>query len=384
MVHLFINALAASAGGGLTYIRNVIPHFATRPDLRVTVALAPRVRQEFHAFTNINFLELEVNASRRFWFEQLRLPALVRQARADVLISCGNFAVRNSPVPQILLSRNSIYLSRDFYCDLVSRREYRMWLDTRLRSIFARRSVLWADATVAPSEAFASDLCRWTGAKVQAIHHGFDLETFTRDTAALPVDVETKLREADGSLKLLFVSHYNYYRNFETLIRALPLLRDRIPGRSIKLLLTCKLIAGENPGAYSPESAAKLANDLGVAAMIVELGPVAYHQLHNLYRRADVYVSPAYAETFAHPLVEAMASALPVIASDLAVHREICQDAAIYFPRFSPEALAENAAQVLASPNVLQQLSIKGRQRSSEFSWKVHVEKIIELAKSLA
>ena len=196
------------------------------------------------------------------------------------------------------------------------------------------------------------------------------LKLSTRDTAALPVDVETKLREADGSLKLLFVSHYNYYRNFETLIRALPLLRDRIPGRSIKLLLTCKLIAGENPGAYSPESAAKLANDLGVAAMIVELGPVAYHQLHNLYRRADVYVSPAYAETFAHPLVEAMASALPVIASDLAVHREICQDAAIYFPRFSPEALAENAAQVLASPNVLQQLSIKGRQRSSEFSWK--------------
>ena len=47
MMHLFINSLAASAGGGLTYIRNVIPHLAGRSDLRVTVALSPSLRQEF-------------------------------------------------------------------------------------------------------------------------------------------------------------------------------------------------------------------------------------------------------------------------------------------------------------------------------------------------
>ena len=41
-MHLFINSLAASAGGGLTYIRNVIPHLAATPDLRVTVALSPQ------------------------------------------------------------------------------------------------------------------------------------------------------------------------------------------------------------------------------------------------------------------------------------------------------------------------------------------------------
>jgi len=47
---------------------------------------------------------------------------------------------------------------------------------------------------------------------------------------------------------------------------------------------------------------------------------------------------PAYAETFAHPLVEAMASGLPVIASDLAVHREICGGGrGCIFPRFAPE-----------------------------------------------
>ena len=39
MIHLFINALAASAGGGLTYIRNVLPRLAFRDDVRTTVLL---------------------------------------------------------------------------------------------------------------------------------------------------------------------------------------------------------------------------------------------------------------------------------------------------------------------------------------------------------
>src|SRR5208283_2221447 len=100
-MHLFINSLAASAGGGLTYIRNVIPHMAATPGLHVTVAIAPRLREEFRALAGVDFVELEVDASRRFWHEQFVLPSLIRRCHADVLLSAGNFALRNSPVPQI-------------------------------------------------------------------------------------------------------------------------------------------------------------------------------------------------------------------------------------------------------------------------------------------
>lgn len=332
MMHLFINCLAASAGGGLTYVRNVIPHMVATPELRVTVALSPGLRQEFIGSNHIEFLELEIPPAKRFWFEQSRMPEMIRRCGADVLLSTGNFALRNSPVPQILLSRNSIYTSADFYRDLLARREYRTWADTRVRAMLAKRSILWADCTVAPSEAFAAELRRWTGRPIRAIHHGFDREAFSSESSPLSAEVEHKLRHTDGALRLLFVSHYNYYRNFETLIRSLPLLQQQLSGRSVKLVLTCKLSAGENPGEYRPEAAAKLVEKLGVGDMVIELGAIPYRQLHSLYGRADVYVTPAYTETFAHPLVEAMASGLPVAASDLAVHREICGEAAAYFP----------------------------------------------------
>src|SRR2546423_2006540 len=174
MMRLFINSLAASAGGGLTYIRNVVPHLAARPDLQVTVALSSGLREEFRQFSNIDFLEIRGTVSRRFWHEQSTLPGLIRSSRADVLLSTGNFALRRPGVPQILLSRNSIYTSADFYRDLRARHEYRIWLDTHLRAVLARKSIFWADCTGAPSQAFAAELRRWTGKPIHTIHHGFD------------------------------------------------------------------------------------------------------------------------------------------------------------------------------------------------------------------
>jgi glycosyltransferase involved in cell wall biosynthesis len=382
-MRLFINSLAASAGGGLTYIRNVLPHLAAKRDVQITVALSGDLRREFSGFPQVSFLELEIPPARRFWYEQSKLPGLIRRCDADVLLSTGNFALRSSPVPQILLSRNSIYTSPDFYRDLRLRRDYGAWLDTHLRALLAKRSVHWANVTVAPSEAFAAELRRWTGMRILAIPHGFNHEAFTADSSPLTPDVRQKLRAAEGSVKLLFVSHYNYYRNFETLIRAMPLLRDRTDKRSVKLLLTCSLVAGKNPGAYRPEQAAELVKKLAVSDMVVELGTIPYGQLHQVYARADLYVTPAYTETFAHPLVEAMASGLPVVASDLPVHREICGQAALYFARFSPEELAERVTQVVLWPERSRQMAASGLERSPQFSWESHVDRILELGASL-
>jgi glycosyltransferase involved in cell wall biosynthesis len=123
--------------------------------------------------------------------------------------------------------------------------------------------------------------------------------------------------------------------------------------------------------------------ELGVSDIVVELGTIPYSQLHQLYASAQVYVTPAYAETFAHPLVEAMANGVPVVASDIPVHREICKEAAAYFPIFSPEGLAEKLAQLIASPETMDRMATAGRARSEQFSWKTHVDKILGLCTAL-
>jgi len=386
-MHLFLNGLAASAGGGLTYLRNVLPHLSLREGVQATVAVNPQMRQELSGLPRIALPEINFpsGALSRFWLEQTSLPKVIRRSGADVLVSVGNFSLRKSPVPQVLLSRNSLYTSADFLRDLRRRREYSLWLDTRIKGGLARRSIHWADRTVAPTEAFAKELRQWTGREVVAIHHGFDHKAFFREQAPLPEDIRKKLDRGTekGTLRLLYVSHYNYYRNFETLFRAMPLIRGRLGGRKLKLFLTCRLRSEDNPGSYSAEAASAVVTQLGIGDSVVELGAVPYSVLHQVYRACDLYVTPAYAESFAHPLVEAMASGLPIVASDLAVHREICEDAAVYFSRFSPEELAAAVCQVAASDGPSKQLSNRGQQRARAFSWDKHVDELLDLASNL-
>jgi len=385
MIRLFINGLAASAGGGLTYLRNVIPHLARKVDAETTVLLNPVIRREFGETPNISFAETSERSRTfgRFVREQTTLPKLIRCSGAQVLISAGNFALWNSPVPQILLSRNSLYTSGDFLRDVRARGDYPIWADTLVKRWLARRSISCADITVAPSEAFARELSRWSGRKVLSLHHGFDPDAFTSDATALPLAAKTQLEQGKDALRLLFVSHYNYYRNFETLFRAIPILGSRLHGKKVKLFLTCQLKSGENPGRYRAESAASVVNDLRGREDIVELGTIPYRSLHHLYRACHIYVTPAYAESFAHPLIESMSSGLPVVASDLPVHREICGDAGIYFPRFSPDSLAERVLQIQESPDLAEKLSRNGLRRARDFSWSEHVERLLALAQEL-
>ncbi len=385
MIHLFINALSASAGGGLTYIRNVVPQLARRNDACTTLLIGAALRAEITTSDRLRVLgDPYPNGSiSRFWYEQLQVPGLIRRSGADVLLSTGNFALFRSPVPQVLLSRNALYVSSDFLRDVRERGDYRLWIDTNVKSALARWSVQVADCTVAPSQAFADDLVQWTGKKVSTIHHGFDHDSFCNKEAAIPLPdrVQEQVFAAEGALRILFVSHYNYYRNFETLIRAIAILKEKLHPRAVRLLLTCKLNSKDNPGIYLAESAAHLVNRFNLRKEVVELGTVPYGALHSLYRSCDVYATPAYAETFAHPLVEAMASGLPVVASDLPVHREICGGAALYFPRFAPQELAERIIQVSTSVD-LKTLMIKtGLSRSRDFSWDLHVEKLLLLMK---
>jgi glycosyltransferase involved in cell wall biosynthesis len=385
MIHLFINALAASAGGGLTYVRNVVPHLAAREDVRTTLLVDGPIYGEVKRSARIAVVHGPglASSARRFWFEQRSMPGMIRRAGANVLLSTGNFALYRSPVPQILLSRNALYSSADFSRDLRQRGDYRLWLDTEVKGALAKWSIRAADRTVAPSRAFADELKLWTGRDVACIPHGFDQQAFFGDGPPLPPLVHAKFSATEGYLRLLFVSHYNYYRNFETLIRAIALLKEQLHPRKVRLILTCRLSSKENPGEYRADSAADLVRQLGLGDEIVELGAVSYASLHHLYRECDFYVTPAYAETFAHPLVEAMASGLPVIASDLAVHREICGRAALYFPRFSACALARRVREASESPELRETMRTTGSRRSQDFSWSSHINELLALAQRL-
>ena len=74
-----------------------------------------------------------------------------------------------------------------------------------------------------------------------------------------------------------------------------------------------------------------------VKKQVVFLGFVSDKKLLSIYQEAMALVQPSFSEGFGLTGIEAMASRLPVLASDIKVFREIYQDAAFFFDPNSSE-----------------------------------------------
>jgi glycosyltransferase involved in cell wall biosynthesis len=84
------------------------------------------------------------------------------------------------------------------------------------------------------------------------------------------------------------------------------------------------------------------------------LNAVPAPDLRVLYQHATATVCPSVGEGFDFSGVEAMRSGGVVVASDIAVHREVYSDAAVYFNPYSTGSLVEALKCVLYSPDSLE------------------------------
>jgi glycosyltransferase involved in cell wall biosynthesis len=91
-------------------------------------------------------------------------------------------------------------------------------------------------------------------------------------------------------------------------------------------------------------------------------------ELRVLYRHARATVCPSFGEGFDFSGVEAMRCGGVVVASDIAVHREIYAEAAMYFNPYSVEELATVIAVLLDQPLRRTELVAKGAVISSRYT----------------
>ena len=102
------------------------------------------------------------------------------------------------------------------------------------------------------------------------------------------------------------------------------------------------------------------------------LGRVSDDEKAQLFRTADVYVSPATGrESFGIVLLEAMAAGAPIVASDIHGYKGVVRRdrEALLVPPRQPKAIASSIARLLAEPDTAAAMSAAGIARAAEFSW---------------
>jgi glycosyltransferase involved in cell wall biosynthesis len=102
---------------------------------------------------------------------------------------------------------------------------------------------------------------------------------------------------------------------------------------------------------------------------VVFTGAVSDCELLLLYNTADVFVYPSLYEGFGLPPLEAMSCGLPVIASNSSSLPEVVGDAAVLVSPVDGTALGAAIVRVLGDRQFRNELSERGRERASQFSW---------------
>ena len=232
-------------------------------------------------------------------------------------------------------------------------RVFRTWLDR-----YARR----LDTRIAVSAAAERYVSGVFPGRYRIVPNGVDPHRFRPDLA--PHE-----RHSADRPTILFVGRFYPRKGLQILLSALPKVAAEVPDVRV-------LVVGDGPLSPAYQTLARR------SPVDVEfLGEVGHDEIPRIFRCADVLVAPSTgSESFGIIHLEAMASGVPIVASDIAGYREILDGReALLFPNRRSSELASQVARVLTNPPLARAMGAAGRRKALAYSWEGIARRLEEL-----
>jgi glycosyltransferase involved in cell wall biosynthesis len=159
---------------------------------------------------------------------------------------------------------------------------------------------------------------------------------------------------------ILYVGSMEYRKNIYTLLKAFEVVSLKYP--QLKLVLAGHYNIKDN------DKVSRLLSQLQISKKLIIVQSPSVSDLCVLYAHAKLFVYPSYMEGFGIPPIEAMKCGCPVISSNIAVHREVQGNAALFFDPYNYNELVTNILLLLSNSNERETLIKRGYEKAKEYS----------------
>ena len=183
-------------------------------------------------------------------------------------------------------------------------------------------------------------------------------------------DAEVGHRLAGGDRYLLALGTVEPRKDLPTTVAAFDALAAQDPDLRL-------VIAG--PDGWGVDALTEARDRSRHGRRIVRLGWVGGDQRLGLLRGASAVAYPSRYEGFGLVPLEALAVGTPVVASDIAVHRETVGDGAVLVPVGDVDALAAALQRVLNEPDLAADLVRRGQPHLGRYQWPATIEAVVDL-----
>jgi len=249
------------------------------------------------------------------------------------------------------------------------------WIDAgpaRFRSRLARSAARWADHVIAISAAMVPDLVEHLGVpddSISVVHMGIGDEWFEPVAEERLRLIMSRHGLAEGYF--LFVGTLQPRKNVERIVQAYARLPEDL--RRARRLV----IAGQ--AGWGSEDLVRTLRMLAQQGEAAWLEYVPADELRALYRGAGALVFPSLDEGFGIPVLEAFASGVPVITSNVSSLPEVAGGAALLVDPRNVEELARAMQRLAGDRQLVARLVALGRSRAREMTWSKCVQNTLDV-----
>lgn len=347
VLHLLVTT---SPGGGPKHVYDLVRHLPG--DEFEAVVAAPRDGIFFERFHDLGVTMVELPLSR-LGVRHLPLALrLIRRHRVDIVHTHGKGPGLYGRIAARALGVPAVHTFHGIHYSGYSRAGRPLYLQLERRLSKLSHSIINVSAS---QEAEGLALKLFSPEQSAVVVNGIDLDEMDRTVRQSALRRET-LGIAPDDFVIGCVSRWDPVKRFEILLQAARLLTTRVPR------LTLLLVGGGGEEARIR----RLVGEIGLQDRVIFTGflgnPI------RVYGLLDLYVATSLKEGLPLAPLEAMASGLPIVATDVPGHRDVVVrgETGLLVPPEDSAALADAIASLVADPAGRRKMGEAGRQRVLE------------------